>query len=112
MCSRSRAVAVLSTSWTGSILSIRSSALDALSNTAMSQPNTVRYADVERARPFASGSGRAMARFLGNSSPKSIWMIVDSTSARTVPTATPTPVGTPTPPSMVPSDCPMRGSAT
>ena len=67
---------------------------------------------MDSASARATGSGRAMARFFGNSSPKTICTTVANSSAATVPIATPTPVGTPTPPSSSPSPAPISGSAT
>ena len=66
---------------------------------------------MELARRKATGSGRAMARFLGNNSPKSIWITVENISARIAPTATATPVGMPTPPARLLRERPMSGSA-
>ena len=60
----------------------------------------------------ASGSGRAIATFLGNSSPKSICTTVEKAMATTAPSPTEMNVGTPTPPSIEPIDWPMSGSAT
>ena len=112
MCSRSRAVAECSRSCTGSMPTARSSASDARSNSPMSQPNTERYQVVERASQRETGSGRAMARFLGTSSPKSICTTVDSSRASTVPMVRPIPVGTCARPSASPRALPMSGSAT
>ncbi|MEH3066958.1 MAG: hypothetical protein PGN15_02540 [Aeromicrobium erythreum] len=67
---------------------------------------------MERASQRATGSGRAIARFFGNSSPKSICTNVAKTSASTVPMPMPTAVGTPTPPRISPKARPMSGSAT
>ena len=112
MCSRSRAVAECSTSCTGSMPRTLSSAFDAASKTRTSQPKIRRYQMVDVASATAVGSGRAIARFLGNSSPKSIWTKVENSSASTVPTATPTPVGTLSRPRASPRARPMSGSAT
>ena len=67
---------------------------------------------VERARARASGSGAAIARFLGYSSPKIICTIVATASASTVPMLMLTAAGTPTTPSSSPSVSPTIGSAT
>ena len=112
MCSRSRTVAECSTSCTGSIRNLRSNALDARSKTWISQPNTVRYAVVDPARRNAVDSGRAIARFFGNSSPNSICTNVENSNASTVPTAMPAAAGTPNPPRPLPSASPISGSAT
>ena len=60
----------------------------------------------------ASGSGLAIARFFGYSSPKIIVTIVASSSAPVVPISTEAVVLSPAPPSSVPMDSPMSGSAT
>ena len=103
MCSRSRGVAACSTSCTGSIRSARSSRFDGLVEQP-DQPAEHRQVDRRSTGPAAraTGSGRAIARFFGNSSPNTICTTVENSSASTVPTATPTPVGTPTPPSSSP----------
>lgn len=67
---------------------------------------------VDVASAIATGSGRAMARFLGNSSPKIICRKIDKSRASTVPAATLTPVGTPIPPALRRARHPMSGSAT
>ena len=46
---------------------------------------------MDSASARATGSGRAMARFFGNSSPKTIWTTVANSSAATVPIARPGP---------------------
>ena len=94
MCSRSRAVAECSTSCTGSIRNARNRRFELWSNNQISQPNSRRYSVVDIASARATGSGRAMARFFGNSSPKSICTSVENTIAKTAPIAMPTPVGT------------------
>ncbi len=66
---------------------------------------------MDRASRTATGSGRAIARFFGNSSPNTICTTVDSSSASTVPIATPTATGTPTPPNSSPTPAPISGSA-
>ena len=66
---------------------------------------------MDRASARATGSGRAIARFFGNSSPNTICTTVANSSASTVPTATPNPAGTPTPPSSSPIPSPISGSA-
>ena len=48
---------------------------------------------VDSASHSATGSGRAIARFFGNSSPNTICTTVENTSASTVPIAMPTAVG-------------------
>ena len=48
---------------------------------------------MDSASARATGSGRAMARFFGNSSPKTIWTTVANSSAATVPTAEADPRG-------------------
>ncbi len=105
-------MAECSTSCTGSMRRARSSRFDEASKTRMSQPNADRYRRVERASHSATGSGRAIARFFGNSSPSTICRPVASTSAATVPMPTPTACGTETPPSAVPTAWPISGSAT
>ena len=55
---------------------------------------------MDRASHRATGSGRAIARFFGNSSPKSICTTVANSRARTAPMPMLTPVGIPMPPSM------------
>lgn len=67
---------------------------------------------VDRASLRATGSGRAIARFLGNSSPNTIWTTVENSSAVTVPIATPVPEGIPIPPRSSPIPAPIMGSAT
>ncbi len=68
---------------------------------------------VDRASHNATGSGRAIARFLGgNSSPNTICTTVENRIAMTVPIATPTPTGMPTLFSRSPTPEPINGSAT
>jgi hypothetical protein len=112
IASRSRGVAACSTSCTGSIRAARSSRFDAASKIRTRGPNSRRYQVVDQASRRATGSGRAMARFLGKSSPATICTAVANSSASTVPIATPTAVGTPATPSSSPSPAPISGSAT
>ena len=67
---------------------------------------------MDRASHRATGSGLAIARFFGTSSPKSIWTTVENSSARIVPTPTPTACGTEARPRRSPIARPMSGSAT
>ena len=67
---------------------------------------------VDRASARESGSGAAIARFLGYSSPKIICTIVAAASASTVPMLTLSATGTPATPRISPSDSPIIGSAT
>ena len=67
---------------------------------------------MERASAVATGSGRAMARFFGNSSPNSICTNVEKVRATRVPMVMPTAGGTETPPRAVPIAAPISGSAT
>ena len=112
MCSRSRAVAACSTSCTGSIFTARSSTFDDWSMNQISQPNSRRYQRVDTASRRAIGSGMAIARFFGNSSPNSICTTVQKISDTAVPTATPTPAGTLAMPRRSARPEPMSGSAT
>lgn len=74
-----------------------------LATDAVSQVSPERVGDL---------AARAILRFFGNSSPKSICTKVAKISASTVPMATPTAVGTPVTPSRSPKACPISGSAT
>ena len=78
----------------------------------ISQPNSRRYQRVDTASLRANDSGMAIARFFGNSSPKSIWMTVQKISDTAVPIATPTPTGTLASPSRSAMPEPISGSAT
>ena len=92
--------------------SSRSRRFEDWSKTQISHPNTFRYSSVERDSQRARGSGRAIARFFGTSSPNSICTSVDSARASTVPTAIPTATGTPAQPNISANEAPINGSAT
>ena len=64
---------------TGSMPTLCTSRLAALSNSRMIGPKTRRSTSVEPASVRATASGLAIARFLGPSSPSTIWITVEST---------------------------------
>ncbi len=84
----SSGVAPCSTSSTGSMPTRLSRPVAAESNSLTTGPTTARYASVDPARNLATGSGLAMPRFFGASSPKTIC----TTVATKTPAATETPV--------------------
>src|SRR5699024_5358485 len=101
-----------STSSKGSILKAFKMALEEYSKKWTSGPKIFRKTIDGVASHKADFMGAAMVKFFGKSSAKSIEAMVETASAKTVPTATETAVGTPTPPRRTPRPWPTRGSAT
>ena len=110
MCSRSlgRSPSAPRRARVRSAAGLAAAAFDAWSKNVISHPMTLRGRAWSN-RPDATAppaSARAIARFFGNSSPKSICIEASRTAAlRQRPQCpAPTAVGTPTPPNMVPSE--------